>query len=151
VPALLVLFGVGTVLGSVIGGRVADRFPRANLLTGLAALAAVAVLLPVAARGGHAPTLVALFAFGVAAFAINPALQAQVMADAADAPTLASAVNISAFNVGNTLGPFLGGLVLAHGLGFGALALLGAALALAALLLTLLRATGLSLHPARVS
>ena len=57
--------------------------------------------------------IIALFPYRVSAFAINPALQAQVMREAKAAPTLTSAANISAFNVGNTLGPALGGTLIA--------------------------------------
>jgi len=132
VPAMLVLFGVGSFVGSYMGGRFADRFLDMNLLLGLVALSAVIGAMTVAARSPVATTVM-IFVFGVAAFAINPALQAQVMQRAKSAPTLASSVNISAFNVGNTTGPWLGGLAIAHGYGYLAPAYVGVALALAAL------------------
>lgn len=130
VPPLLVLFGVGTLAGSTIGGRFADRHLSLNLYIGLLALALIIALLPVALHS-TAPAIAGVFAFGVAAFAINPALQTQVMRVAAEAPTLASTVNISAFNIGNTLGPWLGGVAISAGYGYEAPEFLAAGLALA--------------------
>jgi DHA1 family inner membrane transport protein len=131
VPALLVVFGVGTCVGSFIGGRVADKFLELNLVLGLILLGVMTGALAIAARNPDA-MIVALFAYGVSAFAINPALQAQVMREAHAAPTLASAVNISAFNIGNAVGPSLGGAVIAH-YGYAAPIAVGVALASAAL------------------
>jgi DHA1 family inner membrane transport protein len=68
-----------------------------------------------------------VFLWGVASFALVPPLQVRVMTAAADAPNLASAVNIGAFNLGNAFGAALGGGVIAGGLGYPAVALAGAA------------------------
>ncbi|MFI9011590.1 Cmx/CmrA family chloramphenicol efflux MFS transporter [Actinosynnema sp. NPDC053489] len=132
VSPLLMLFGVGCFAGNLIGGRFADRRLLATLYAGTTAMAVVLALLSVLAHDKWA-TVVAVAAFGVAAFSINPALQAQVMREAGDAPTLATTTNTSAFNVGNTLGPWLGGLAISAGLGFTAPAWLGALLAVAGL------------------
>jgi DHA1 family inner membrane transport protein len=132
VPLLLMLFGIGCFAGSIVGGRFADRHLRANLYVGIAAMAAVLALLTLTAH--NAVLLVAtIAAFGVAAFSINPALQAQVMREAGDAPTLAATTNTSAFNVGNTIGPWVGGLVITAGFGFTAPAWVAALLAVAGL------------------
>ncbi|MCK1680970.1 MFS transporter [Bradyrhizobium sp. 147] len=136
VPPLLVVFGVGTCIGSFIGGRLADRFLELNLMLGLVLLGAMTGVLAVATRNPVAMTM-AIFAYGISAFAINPALQAQVMREAKAAPTLSSAANISAFNVGNTLGPLLGGALIA-GHGYIAPIFVGVALATAALLASVL-------------
>lgn len=132
VSPLLMLFGVGCFAGNLIGGRFADRHLQATLYAGTTSMAVVLALLSVLAHDKWA-TVVAVAAFGVAAFSINPALQAQVMREAGDAPTLATTTNTSAFNVGNTLGPWLGGLAISAGLGFTAPAWLGAVLAVAGL------------------
>ena len=114
VPVLLVVFGVGTVIGTTLGGRSADRNVAATLTGGLAALALV-----LAAFGlvGHhrVATVAALVAFGIAGFFINPALQTQAIRLAEGAPSLASVVNVAAFNLGNAAGPWLGGLALGAG------------------------------------
>lgn len=132
VSPLLMLFGVGCFLGNIIGGRFVDRYLLPNLYVGTAAMIAVLALLVVAAHDKTA-TVVAVAAFGIAAFSINPALQAQVMSEAGDAPTLATTTNTSAFNVGNTIGPWVGGLVISAGYGFTAPAWAGAVLALGGL------------------
>jgi MFS transporter, DHA1 family, inner membrane transport protein len=132
VPLLFALFGVGCLAGSVIGGRFADRYLLPNLYVGILAMAAVLALLTVTSHD-KAATVATVAAFGVAAFSINPALQAQVMREAGDAPTLATTTNTSAFNVGNTVGPYVGGSVLNAGLGFTAPAWSAALLALAGL------------------
>jgi DHA1 family inner membrane transport protein len=133
VPLLLALFGAGCFLGSVIGGRFADRHLLPNLYAGIVAMGAVLALFPFAA-GDKTACVVAVAAFGIAAFSINPALQAQVMREAGDAPTLATTTNTSAFNIGNTLGPWVGGSVIDAGYGFTAPPRAAALLAAAGLL-----------------
>jgi len=80
--------------------------------------------------GMHAPEI-------KATFAIVPPLQMRVMASAADAPNLASAMNIGAFNLGNAIGAAVGGGVISLELGYPAVALAGAVMALGGLLLVL--------------
>jgi DHA1 family inner membrane transport protein len=128
VSPLLMVFGVGCFLGNLIGGRLADRHLLANLYVGIVVMAAVLALLSLVAHDKVA-TVIAVAVFGIAAFSINPALQAQVMREAGDAPTLATTTNTSAFNVGNTIGPWVGGGVISAGLGFTAPAWAGALIA----------------------
>ena len=136
VTAMLVLYGIGMTIGNVWGGRAADRAPQRTLVVGLGLLAAVLVAFaavmqwPVAAAG-------AILVWGFASFAIVPPLQMRVMEAAHDAPNLASAVNIGAFNLGNAIGAALGGAVISHQLGYPAVALAGAAMAASALVLVL--------------
>ncbi|MCH6161499.1 MFS transporter [Streptomyces marispadix] len=108
---LLVLFGLGMVAGNLVGGRLADRALMPLLFTALAALALVLALFVFTAydKVAAAVTLPLVGAFG---FATVPPLQKRVLDKTADAPTLASAVNIGAFNLGNALAAWLGGLVL---------------------------------------
>lgn len=133
---LLVLLGLGMVAGNLIGGRFADRALMPMLYTSLGALAVVLALFTVTAhtRAGAAATL---FLIGALGFATVPPLQKRVLDQAAGAPTLASAVNIGAFNLGNALAAWLGGLVIAAGLGWTAPNWVGAALAVSALALAL--------------
>jgi DHA1 family inner membrane transport protein len=139
VPLFLCLFGVGCLAGTFLGGRFADRHLRANLHIGLIALSATLALLALTSSSRIAtPLVLMLMLCGVAAFSINPALQAQVVLEADEAPTLAATTNTSAFNVGNTVGPWLGGLVIGTGLGYAAPAWVGALLALGALTISLL-------------
>ncbi|MEU6868227.1 MFS transporter [Streptomyces sp. NPDC046876] len=131
---LLVLFGLGMVAGNLVGGRFADRALMPMLYVSLGALALVLALFTVTAhtKAGAAATVVLIGALG---FATVPPLQKRVLDQAAGAPTLASAVNIGAFNLGNALAAWLGGLVIAAGLGWTAPNWVGAALAASALVL----------------
>ena len=87
-----------------------------------------------------APVIPLIFLWGVASFALVPPLQVRVMNAAGDAPNLASAVNIGAFNLGNAIGAALGGGVIASGLGYPAVALAGAVMAALGLVAALLMA-----------
>ncbi|MEV0407660.1 MFS transporter [Actinoallomurus sp. NPDC050550] len=131
---LLVLFGLGMIGGNLIGGRYADRRLMAMLYVTLSALALVLALFTITAHHkiAAAITIALIGAFG---FATVPPLQKRVLDQAAGAPTLASAVNIGAFNLGNALSAWLGGIVIEAGLGYTAPNWVGALLAGSALVL----------------
>jgi DHA1 family inner membrane transport protein len=134
---LLVLFGAGVVVGNLIGGRAADRALMPSLYVFLALLSAV-LLVFVATAHAKVPAAVTIMIFGAAGFATAAPLQARMVNKAAGAPTLASAANIAAFNLGNAAGAWLGGLSIEHGLGYTAPNWIGAALAAAGLAVALL-------------
>ncbi|WP_037570153.1 MFS transporter [Phaeacidiphilus oryzae] len=133
---LLVLFGVGMFLGNLVGGRFADRRLMPMLFTALGGLAVVLVLFSLTA---HDKILAAATVplIGALGFATVPPLQKRVLDQAHGAPTLASAVNIGAFNLGNALSAWLGGMVIAAGFGYTSPNWVGAVLAAAALVLAL--------------
>jgi DHA1 family inner membrane transport protein len=133
---LLVLFGLGMVGGNLIGGRYADRHLMPLLYVTLGSLAVVLGLFTLTAHHKIAAA-VTLVLIGALGFATVPPLQKRVLDQAAGAPTLASAVNIGAFNLGNALAAWLGGLVIASGLGYTAPNWVGGALAAAALVLAI--------------
>lgn len=132
VPAVQFGAGVGSLAGIVLGGRFADRHPWRTLF---AALVGAGVLLGLlagtAALPGAAPAVAV--GLGFVAFVAAAPLNARVFALAGTAPTLASATNTSAFNVGNSLGPALGGLAIAAGWGLTAPPLIGVLLMACAL------------------
>ncbi|MET9801907.1 MFS transporter [Streptomyces sp. NPDC006368] len=134
---LLVLFGLGMVGGNLIGGKLADRALMPLLYVSLGALALVLALFTVTAHNQVAAA-VTITLIGALGFATVPPLQKRVLDQAAGAPTLASAVNIGAFNLGNALSAWLGGIVIAAGLGFTAPNWVGAVLAASALALAVL-------------
>ncbi|MET9253664.1 MFS transporter [Streptomyces sp. NPDC003717] len=136
---LLVLFGLGMSAGNLVGGRFADRALMPLLYVALAALAAVLALFTLAAHDQIA-SAVTVFFIGAFGFATVPPLQKRVLDQAHGAPTLASAVNIGAFNLGNALSAWLGGIVIAAGFGYTAPNWVGAMLAVAALVLALVSA-----------
>ena len=133
VPWLLVLFGTGLLIGNVVGGRFADRFLDRSLLVILAALVLVLAAFALAAPNAIA-TAVLILLMGGFGFATVPGLQTRVMSYAAHAPSLASAGNIAAFNLGNALGAGLGGVTISAGLGYTSPIWAGAVLTVGALL-----------------
>jgi MFS transporter, DHA1 family, inner membrane transport protein len=133
VPVALMVFGLGMVVGNLVGGRLADvSVIRALYLS----LGLLGVLLAVFVAAAHNPwtALLVLFGIGAAGSAVGPALQTRLMDVAQDAQTLAAALNHSALNIGNATGAWVGGLVIAAGFGYTAPAAAGAVLAVAGLL-----------------
>ncbi|MGI5530086.1 Cmx/CmrA family chloramphenicol efflux MFS transporter [Streptomyces syringium] len=139
VPAVLSLYGVGALVGLTIGGRTADARPFPTLFLGLTGVVAFSLALWWAA-GNTVLAVVLVFFLGLVGFVTNPAVQARVFALGGDAPTLVGAVNTSAFNVGITVAPMLGGLAIDAGLGYRSVAWVGAAVGVAGLLATALAA-----------
>ncbi|MFF2902209.1 MFS transporter [Streptomyces sp. NPDC057966] len=136
---LLVLFGLGMFLGNLLGGKFADRRLMPMLLTTLAALT-TALLLFTATAHNKVLAAITLSLIGALGFATVPPLQKWVLDQAPAAPTLASAANIGAFNLGNALAAWLGGVVIAAGLGYTSPNWVGAILSGTALMLALLAA-----------
>ena len=136
VTAMLVVYGLGLTLGNYVGGRFADRALNRTLVVVLSALTGLLLLFAVTMRW-PLPAAVTIFAWGVATFALVPALQTRVMQVASEAPNLASSLNIGAFNLGNAIGAALGGGVIALGLGYPWVAVAGAGVAGAGLILVL--------------
>jgi len=133
VPFVLAVFGVGMILGNLIGSRLADRALMRTIGVVLIWNAVVLSLFSVTARHAWMATIaVLLVGTGVA---IVPALQIRLMDVAGDAQTLAAALNHAAFNIANAMGAWLGGIAIASGLGWASTGWVGALLAAAGLLL----------------
>ena len=114
ISRVLVLFGVGATIGTLLGGKLADH----RLMRSIAVLlGALCVFFLGFATLMDSPTgaVIGVFLIGVLGFAANPGLQARSMQQAHDAPLLASTLNQSAFNLGNAGGAWLGASMLAHG------------------------------------
>ena len=117
VPWLLILFGVGLFVGNTVGGKAADRNVDRTLLVALAVLVVVLVVFALTAAS-QPMTIASMVLLGGFGFATVPGLQMRVMNYATAAPTLASGANIGAFNVGNALGAWAGGVTITAGLGY---------------------------------
>lgn len=128
IPFFLAIFGIGATLGNLFVPRFADRalMPTAG---GILLFAAVALLAFPLAAGNPWLLAIDIFAIG-ASVALGAVLQTRLMDVAGDAQALAAALNHSAFNTANALGPFLGGLAIRQGLGWTSTGPVGAGLAL---------------------
>lgn len=136
IPVFLLAFGVGSVIGTVLAGRLADWDNVRQVVGGL--VATVVVLLGFFALAQYAAVaLFGVFAIGMLGSIIAIGLQIRLMAAAGDAQMLGAALNHSSLNIANGLGAWLGGLVIAAGAGYAAPALVGAALAAAGLVIFL--------------
>jgi DHA1 family inner membrane transport protein len=133
IPLGLVGFGVGGVIGNFAGGWLFDRFKLRGAWVVLAWALAMLLLFPLMAK--WLPTLLlATVAIGLMG-ALGPILQSHLMDVAGDAQTLAAASHHAAFNTANALGPWLGGMAIVAGYGWTSTGYVGAATAVAGLLI----------------
>ncbi|QUX93963.1 MFS transporter [Marinomonas sp. CT5] len=137
VTAMLILYGVGLAVGNLLGGRYADRSLYGTLIVSLIAVILLLVIFSVTMTSSII-VVPLIFLWGIASFAVVPPLQSLVVHEASEAPNLASAMNIGAFNLGNAVGAALGGGVISAGLGLPSVALAGAGTAVLGLLMVLL-------------
>lgn len=149
VTGALFAAGIGLTVGNLVGGRLADRNLFGTIVGSFLGLIAVLVVLRFV--GPYEPaTLAVLVIWAGLAFALVSPLQVWVVEAASDAPNLASTLNQGAFNLGNALGAWLGGIALEAGAGYAQLPLVGAGVALGGLALVLTAASGSRpLQPAR--
>lgn len=124
VPWVLLLYGVGSTIGVFIGGRLADWKLMPSLV---AILALQAVMFVTIYHVSPYPVVmaVATVLWGGVNFAFGSPVQSRVLAWAADAPNLASALIPTGFNIGIAIGAVLGAGIIDSGLGYGFLPLIG--------------------------
>jgi DHA1 family inner membrane transport protein len=128
VPIVLLVFGCGMVAGTTLGGRLADRALLPSLFGAVVVMGLV--LGGVAVTAHQLATLVpAVFLVAMSSSVLVVCLQLRLMEVAGNAQMLGAAMNHSALNLANALGAWLGGLVIAAGLGFTAPSVVGAGLA----------------------
>ncbi|WP_339485992.1 MFS transporter [Pseudomonas sp. EL_65y_Pfl2_R95] len=132
IPFALVAFGLGGILGNMGGGWLFDKLQFKAVAWLLLWSAAVLMVFPLAAHSAWT-VFPAVFAVGTMV-SLSPALQTHLMDVAHGAQTLAAASNHAAFNIANALGPWLGGLAISAGFGWTSTGYIGAATALAGLL-----------------
>ncbi|WP_137169795.1 MFS transporter [Marinomonas sp. FW-1] len=117
IALMLMLVGIGFTLGNFISGKLTDKSPDMALFVFLGLQITILLLFRFTSTSLIGASLTTLL-WGVVIFGSGPPLQMQVMKIAAQAPGLASSINIGAFNLGNALGAALGGLVISIGFGF---------------------------------
>ncbi len=136
IPALLLTYGAGAVLGNFLGGWLSDKALMPSLAGLLAVLAGTLALFWLVSVY-QVPAAILTFVIGALAFAIIPGMQTRVVATASAAPTLAVAVNASGFQLAAAFAGWLGGLVITSGLGLRSLYPVGACLTVAGLAIAL--------------
>ncbi len=138
VSPILLVFGGGLVAGNLLGGRLADRNLVSSILGTLAVLALVLGLMTFAFHNQIAAVIFTGL-LGAAGFATVAPLQMWVLSKAEGAgQSLASSFNIGAFNLGNAIGAWAGGMVIDHGLGLGFVSITAAIFPVAAIAVALL-------------
>lgn len=128
VPWLLMVYGVGLVVGNLLGGRAADHDRDRTLVLALTGLTVTLTLFGLLAADATASVLL-VFLMGLFGFAAVPGMITRVT-DHAQGAVLAAGANVSASNLGNALGAWAGGLAITAGLGYAAPLYVGAAIAL---------------------
>ena len=112
------IVGVGLIIGNTLGGRSSDKnLGKASMFWAIAMIISLVVVGLVV--DNKILFLAAAFVFGIASFANVPAMQLRVMNHGGEGQELAATANISAFNLANAFGGFLGGMVLDSQLGAG--------------------------------
>lgn len=125
---LLMVYGVGLVVGNLVGGRAADRDRDRTLVLALLGLAVTLALFGLLAHSATA-SVILVFLMGLFGFAGVPGMITRVT-DFAHGAALAAGANVSASNIGNALGAWLGGLAITAGLGYTAPLYVGAGITL---------------------
>ncbi|AVL76611.1 MFS transporter [Staphylococcus cohnii] len=110
---LLIIFGIGVTLGNVVGGKLADWNLNKALKIIFSVFILYFILLYFVQMNGLL-MVAGIFFFGLIGFSMSPSLQYKSTLISQDAPTLASTLNQSAFNLGNALGAFIGGVVVTN-------------------------------------
>jgi DHA1 family inner membrane transport protein len=129
VTMILLLFGLGLTLGNAIGGRLGDWKLMPSMIAGFVLLVAIQIVFYFS-NVAPVPAAATIFLWGALVFVIVPLSQMQVLHAARGAPTLASTLNQSAFNLGNASGAWLGGAAITGGVTYAELPLIGAGMSL---------------------
>ncbi|MCH8686571.1 MFS transporter [Pedomonas mirosovicensis] len=131
VPVVLAVFGIGMTVGNLVVPPFADRALMPTAAGLLIFSAASMALFPLAAHNPWA-VMANVFVIGWGG-SLGSLLQTRLMEVAEDAQSLAAALNHSAFNVANALGPWLAGLAISAGFGWTSIGWVGCALSLGGL------------------
>lgn len=137
VPYILILAGLGMVVGNFIGGKLADAFSPARTIIILLLVMAADLILVYLFSGNQYASLTLVFLTGAISFAVVAPIQMLMIQTATGAEMIASAAIQAAFNIGNALGAFLGGLPLVAGYSYASPNLVGVVMSLVGLLITL--------------
>ncbi|WP_018697963.1 MFS transporter [Amorphus coralli] len=135
ITVMLLIFGVGLTIGNFVGGRLGDWKLMPSVIGIFLLLIPTLALLSLTSHA-MLPAAITLFVWGALVFALVSPLQMRVVTEASDAPNLASTVNQGAFNFGNAIGAWIGGVGITWGVAYDQLPWIGVSLAVVALALT---------------
>lgn len=130
IPLWMILAGIGMTAGIILGGKLADRFSalKASIALMFAMMAALFL------SGLLAPypiaTFVMIFLTGTFAMAQCPPIQMLLIQNSQGGEMLGSSLGQASFNIGNSLGAFLGGLPLVMGYSYASPTWVGALMSL---------------------
>lgn len=136
VPYIMMLAGLGMVLGNFIGGKLADRYSAEKTIIVLLSVMALDLLLVFFFSSNPYVSLALVFSTGCIAFAVAAPIQTLMIQTAVGAEMIASAAIQAAFNTGNALGAFLGGLPLIAGFSYASPNLVGITMSILGVLFT---------------
>ncbi|HUH36001.1 MAG TPA: MFS transporter [Moheibacter sp.] len=137
VPIIMILVGLGMVIGNLLGGKLADAVnPIKATIFGFSAMVLCLLVVHFTAQF-HAMAYVMAFVTGMVSFSIGSPIQMMLIQNAKGAETFAASAGQASFNMGNTLGAYLGGLPITMGLAYDTPVLVGVGLAFIGVLLTI--------------
>ncbi|MBV4531305.1 MFS transporter [Pseudomonas sp. SWRI107] len=136
IPFGLAAFGIGGIVGNIVGGKLFDRLQFRAV--GIVLVWSMAVLVFFSFAAHSLWTLLPAVALVGTMIALAAPLQIRLMDIAHEAPSLAAASNHAAFNLANALGPWFGGMAISAGLGWTSTGYIGAGAALAGLVIYLI-------------
>jgi len=111
IAVLLLLYGCGGLLGSIIGGRVADRFGPVRPMVVCIAAGAINLSVWGLVNGNLVANAIVMFIYALAGWTIGAPQQMRVIRIDPSVATVTLAVNNAVFYLGNALGAGLGGLL----------------------------------------
>ncbi|WP_296143329.1 MFS transporter [uncultured Flavobacterium sp.] len=135
VPYILILAGLGMVVGNFAGGKLADKFSPAKSVISILLIMALDLISVYFFSSTQIISLILVFLTGAIAFAAVAPIQMLMIQTAVGAEMIASAAIQAAFNIGNALGAFLGGLPLVAGFSYASPNLVGVGMALLGVIL----------------
>lgn len=145
IPLVLGIIGLGMTSGTLAISWLTDKYGMKAAKYGLIWSSIWLAIYPFAAHNYWTICIVAFFIGNIGG--LGTTLQTRLMDVARDSQTVAAALNHSAFNVANALGPLLAGFVLTLGWGFEFTGFVGCGLSLAGLALWFIAMNAEKRHP----
>jgi len=129
VPFIMVLVGLGMFIGNILGGKLADTISPTK--AAIACFTTMALTLVTVYFTAHITSLAYVMAFvtGLVAFTIGSPLQMMLITSAKGSENIAAAAGQASFNIGNTLGAYLGGIPITLGYAYNSPVLVGVGMA----------------------